>query len=409
MNFSDLDLIPQVQSVLKQKKFSSLTQIQELAIPEILNKKDIVGLSQTGTGKTLAFVLPILQNLEKQDYLEALILCPTRELVLQIKQEIKEYSKNMHDVRVVAVYGGADIKQQIFALKRRPSIVVGTPGRVIDHLKRHTLKLGNIKTLVLDEADEMLNMGFRNDILSIIKKTPQDRQTLLFSATMNDEVLSISKDYMINPKVIKVGKQNTTLDSISQTYFLVPKDKKKKALHALLMELERGRTLIFCNTKNMVGQVQLYLEKMGYKPSVLHGDMPQSQRTRVMNEYKSGKVDILITTDVSARGIDVQDILHVVNFDLPQNLENYIHRIGRTGRAGKQGYAWTILNSDDQQQKIKQIEKISHSKIVLKRIQLEHIEETKQTKSLIENQKPKRFKNKRVQNYNERKVGYKNV
>ena len=376
MEFKDMELIEELQSVLKQKKFSKPTEIQEKAIPAILAGKDVIGLSQTGTGKTLAFVLPILQNIDKDDAsVQAIILCPTRELVQQIRQEIKEYSMHLKHVRSVSVYGGADIKQQIFSLKRRPNIVIGTPGRVIDHIKRHTLKLQHVKTLVLDEADEMFNMGFRKDILTIISKTPEERQTLLFSATMNDEVTEISKDYMINPQTIKVGKQNTTLEAITQTYFLVPKDKKKKALHSLLRELERGRTLIFCNTKTMVGGVQSYLEKLGYRPAVLHGDMPQSQRTRVMNEYKSGKVEILITTDVSARGIDVNDILHVINFDLPQNLENYIHRIGRTARAGKEGYAWTILNSEDQQQKLKQIEKMTKSKITLQRLKLENIDE----------------------------------
>ena len=372
MDFKDIKLISELQKVLKQKNFSKPTEIQEKAIPEILEGCDIIGLSQTGTGKTLAFVLPILQRIDKnEECVQAIILCPTRELVLQIRQEIKEYSINLKYIRSVAIYGGADIKQQIFSLKRRPNIIIGTPGRIIDHIKRHTLKLQKVRTLVLDEADEMFNMGFRKDIINIISKIPQERQTLLFSATMNDEVTELSKDYMFNPKTIKVGKQNTTLETISQTYFLVPKDKKKKALHSLLRELERGRTLIFCNTKSMVGMVQSYLEKMGYKPAVLHGDMPQSQRTRVMNEYKSGKVEILITTDVAARGIDVNDILHVVNFDLPQNLEHYIHRIGRTGRAGKQGFAWTILNSDEQEKKLKQIEKMIKAKITLKRLQLD--------------------------------------
>ncbi len=401
MNFKDMNLIEELKMVLKQKKFIKPTEIQEKSIPKILEGEDVIGLSQTGTGKTLAFVLPILQKIDKDnDCVQALILCPTRELVQQIRQEIKEYSMHLKHIRSVAVYGGADIKQQIFSLKRRPNIVIGTPGRVLDHIKRHTLKLQNVQTLVLDEADEMFNMGFRKDIITIISKTPESRQTLLFSATMNDEVTSISADYMKNPQTIKVGKQNTTLDAITQTYFLVPKDKKKKALHSLLRELERGRTLIFCNTKNMVGMVQSYLEKMGYRPAVLHGDMPQSQRTRVMNEYKSGKVEILITTDVAARGIDVNDILHVVNFDLPQNLENYIHRIGRTGRAGKDGFAWTILNSDDQQQKLKQIEKMIKAKITLKRLQLENIDEIKlENKFAGREKKNGSFKHKKQQNY----------
>ncbi|MBR1925922.1 MAG: DEAD/DEAH box helicase [Clostridia bacterium] len=390
MLFEDMNLNEEIKKVLKQKNFKEATEIQQKAIPIIQSGGDVVGLSQTGTGKTLAFVLPMLEKIEKDNFsVQALILCPTRELAGQIKQEVKEYSLYLNYVSVLAVYGGADIKQQIFSLKRRPKIIVGTPGRVLDHIKRHTLKLQNVKMLVLDEADEMFNMGFRNDIINIIQKTPENRQTLLFSATMNEEVLNISKDYMLSPQIIRVGGENKAIESVKQTYFLVPKDKKKKALHSLLKEIERGRTLIFCNTKNMVGVVQSYLGKMGYRVAVLHGDMPQSQRTNVMREYKSGKVEILITTDVSARGIDVNDVLHVVNYDLPQNLEYYIHRIGRTGRAGKTGYAWTILNSEDQQKKLKQIEKLTKSKIEYQRLQLANIDEIQEENNFKGQEKSK--------------------
>lgn len=384
MYFKDLNLTQPILKMLEQRGYTQASEIQEKSIPEIKAGKDLVGLSQTGTGKTLAFLIPILENIDKENNnVQAIILCPTRELAQQIRQEVRESSAFLPHIRSVAVFGGADIKQQIFSLKRRPNIVVGTPGRILDHIKRHTLKLGNVRFLVLDEADEMFNMGFRKDIIEIIGKTPENRQTLLFSATMNDDVLNISKNYMKQPEIIKVGKQNTTTTNIKQTYFLVPKDKKKKALHSLLKELERGKTLIFCNTKTMVGSVQSYLEKMGFPVVVLHGDMPQSQRTKVMRDFKSGKVDILITTDVSARGIDVSDILHVVNFDLPQNLEYYVHRIGRTGRAGKEGNAWTILNDQEQQKKLKEIEKKTNSKITLARLQLDHIDEISQTNSKL--------------------------
>lgn len=382
MEFNKLPLSKPILKMLEEREFKDATEIQEKSIPLLLDGKDLIGLSQTGTGKTLAFLLPVLENIDKDAHtVQAIVLCPTRELALQIRQEVKESSTYLSHIRSVAVYGGADIKQQIFSLKRRPNIIIGTPGRVLDHLKRHTLKLENVKYLILDEADEMFNMGFRKDIISIIEKTPQSRQTMLFSATMNQDVLNISKEYMSNPEIVKVGKQNTTLDNIKQIYFLVPKDKKKKALHSLLRELEQGRTLIFCNTKTMVGGVQAYLEKMGFPVFVLHGDMPQSQRTKVMRDYKSGKVEILITTDVSARGIDVTDILHVINFDLPQNLEYYIHRIGRTGRAGKEGNAWTILNAPDQEKKLKEIEKKTNSKIMLSRLQLDHIDKIAKTKN----------------------------
>jgi len=376
MKFSDLSLSEPILKMLEQRKLETPTEIQSQGIPILLQGQDLIGLSQTGTGKTLAFVLPILERINpNDDNIQAIILSPTRELAQQTKQEVQMSSEFLPEIRSVAVFGGADIRQQIFALKRRPNIVIGTPGRVLDHISRHTLKLNHIKFLVLDEADEMFNMGFRNDIIEIIKQTPKDRQTLLFSATMNNEVLTISKDYMKNPVQLKVGQQNSAIQSVKQTYFLVPRDKKKKAIHSLLHELERGKTLIFCNTKAMVGGVQSYLEKMGYPVSVLHGDMPQSQRSQVMRDYKGDRVQILITTDVSARGIDVNDILHVINFDLPQNLEYYIHRIGRTGRAGKVGNSWTILNSPDQERKLKEIQKKTNSKIVLGNLQLDNISE----------------------------------
>jgi len=389
MKFSDLPLSQPIQQMLEQRHLEEATEIQAQAIPALLEAKDLIGLSQTGTGKTLAFVLPILENIDPESNdVQAIILSPTRELAQQTKQEVQTCSQFLPYIRSIAVYGGSDIRQQIFALKRRPNIIIGTPGRVLDHLKRHTLKLNNIKYFVLDEADEMFNMGFRNDIIEIIKQTPRERQTLLFSATMNNEVLGISKEYMKNPIQIKVGQQNTTLSSTKQTYFLVPKDKKKKALHALLREIERGRTLIFCNTKAMVGGIQSYLEKMGFRVSVLHGDMPQSQRSQVMRDYKAGKVEILITTDVSARGIDVNDIIHVINFDLPQNLEYYVHRIGRTGRAGKVGNAWTILNSGEQERNLKEIQKKTNSKIELGHLQLENISEIEQQHSYDEKTEP---------------------
>lgn len=372
MSFETLNISKEIVKSLFERDIKTPTEIQEKAIPVLKSGTDIVGLSQTGTGKTLAFAIPMVERIDPDDdTVQALVLCPTRELCQQLTKEIKMLAQNLGTIRVVAVYGGADITAQIFNLKKRAQIIVGTPGRVLDHMRRHTLKLGNVSTLVLDEADEMLNMGFRADIESIIKKTPRERLTAMFSATMNNEVLTLAKNYLTNPKQIQVGQVNQTLDNIEQTYFVVPKDKKKKALHALLREVEKGTTLIFCNTKTMVGGVQSYLEKQGYPVAVIHGDMPQSQRSRVMRSYKAGEIDILVTTDVSARGIDVNNILNVINFDLPQNLEWYIHRIGRTGRAGKRGYAYTLLNSPEQAQKIKEIEKKTKSKIKLSRLQLD--------------------------------------
>ena len=361
--FKDLGLREDLVSALNYNEFFNPTEIQTKAIPLLLQNRDLVGLSQTGTGKTLAFAMPVIQKTEAEKYVQNLILCPTRELAEQILLEFKKITARLKGIRAVAVYGGADMQAQIYALKRGANIVIGTPGRVLDHIKRRTLKLGGVATVVLDEADEMLNMGFRDDIEQILSNTPKERQTIMFSATMSKDILALTKKYMSQPETLQVGTPNSTIKNIRQYYFVCPKDKKKRALHTLLLQLPRGRTIIFCNTKKMVDSVQLYLKKMGFMALALHGDMPQSVRKRVMNEYKSEQNNLLITSDVSARGIDVKDIIQVINFDLPQNSEYYIHRVGRTGRAGKEGSAYTLLNSPEQVSEIKEIEKKTNSKI----------------------------------------------
>lgn len=392
MTFNEFNIDENLKTMLKNRGFTQPTEIQEKAIPLMLDGHNVVGLSQTGTGKTLAFVLPILQNLDENETgVQALVLAPTRELAQQTKKEVQIESAGKKFVKSVAVYGGADINQQIFALKKRPQVVVGTPGRVLDHLRRHTLKLKNLKFFVLDEADEMFNMGFRADILKIMEKLPENHQTFLFSATMNDEVLDLAKNFMKNPKQILVGAKNSTTDTITQTYFLVPKDKKKKAFHALLSEIESGKTLVFCNTKKMVGMVQSYIEKFGFKIAVLHGDMPQSQRNEVMKGFKSGKYQILVTTDVASRGIDAPGILNVVNFDFPENLENYIHRIGRCGRAGNRGFAYSILNSPEQEKKLFEVAKKLKCKINLGFVKLSNLDEDDGPLVLREKPKQKHF------------------
>lgn len=368
--FENLGLRPDLVSALHEQGFSAPTEIQARAIPTILNGKDLIGLSQTGTGKTLAFSLPILQKVNEERYVQALVLCPTRELAEQILLEVRKVISKNSGLRAVAVYGGADIQRQIYSLKRGANIVIGTPGRVLDHISRKTLKLGLVSTVVLDEADEMLNMGFRNDIETILRATPEERQTIMFSATMSKDILAITKKYMNKPETIQVGTPNATISNIKQTYFICPKDKKKRALHALLNELPRGRTIVFCNTKKMVDGVQVYLRKMGFMALALHGDMPQNVRKRVMNEYKSEPNNILVTTDIAARGIDVKDIISVINFDLPQNNEYYIHRVGRTGRAGASGNAYTLLNTPEQVQDLQEIEKKTKSKITLSTLTL---------------------------------------
>ena len=401
MNFSNLNISENILKVLKEREINQPTEIQQKAIPLLKENKDLIGLSQTGTGKTLAFAIPLIEKIDINDeFVQAIILCPTRELCQQLLGEIKILSKYVKGIKAVALYGGADITNQIYNLKRRANIIVGTPGRVLDHIKRHTLKLGGVSTLILDEADEMLNMGFRNDIETIIKKTPIERQTVMFSATMNNEIMQLAKNFLNSPVELKIGQINQTLSNIEQTYFVVPKDKKKRALHSLLQEIEKGTTIIFCNTKAMVGGVQSYLEKQGYPLAVIHGDMPQSQRSRIMKSYKNGEIDILVTTDVSARGIDVNDILNVINYDLPQNLEWYIHRIGRTGRAGKKGYAWTILNSQEQAKKLKEIERKTNSIIKLSKLNLDGVTTIKENNNFKKRGKKLNTKKREIRNPN---------
>ena len=378
--FEALGLIPEILQAIEEQGFEKPSTIQTKAIPEVLGGRDVLGLSQTGTGKTLAFVAPIIQNMDEDRYPQAIVLCPTRELAQQILLEVRKFAKHLPHIRAVAVYGGADMQRQIYSLKRGANIIVGTPGRVIDHINRRTIKLDGIKYVVLDEADEMLNMGFRQDMEEILSKTPIERQTTMFSATMSKDIKALVGKFMRVPTEIQVGEQNATISTIKQTFFVTPKDKKKRALHSLLLELPRGKTIIFCNTKTMVDGVQAYLNKKGYEVSAIHGDMPQPVRKRVLNEYKQGLSDILVTTDVSARGIDVQDIMHVINFDLPQNKEYYVHRVGRTGRAGKAGNAWTLLNTRDQIKDLQEIEKATKSTITQGTLSLDGIAEMNITK-----------------------------
>ncbi|MBR4270298.1 MAG: DEAD/DEAH box helicase [Clostridia bacterium] len=378
--FENLNIAPNLVATVEALGYLEPTEIQAKAIPELLKGHDLVGLSQTGTGKTLAFLLPIISKITDERYPQALILCPTRELAEQILLEAKKLSPKSN-VKAIAIFGGTDIQRQIYAIKRGVNLVIGTPGRILDHIRRKTLKLGLINTVVLDEADEMLNMGFLPDIQSILSVVPTERQTIMFSATMSKDISSIATRFMRSPVRITVGTPNATIASIKQTYFICPKDKKKRTLNALLREIPRGRTIVFCNTKKMVDSVELYLKKSGFMVLALHGDMPQNVRRRVMNEYKTEINNILVTTDIAARGIDVADILSVINFDLPQNNEYYIHRVGRTGRAGKSGSAYTLLNSPEQVAEIKEIEKKTKSHITPSTLSLEGTLDSAPTRS----------------------------
>lgn len=357
MLFNELNLPEEILRAVEDMGFSEATEIQSKAIPVMLEGKDLVGKSNTGTGKTAAFGIPAAVSVTRggKNGVEVLILCPTRELAMQACKEIEKFSAYMPWVKPCAVYGGAAMDKQISELRRGANIVVGTPGRVMDHIGRKTLKLENLRTIVLDEADEMLNMGFREDIETILSFVPEERQTVLFSATMPPPIMAITKEYQNDPVVIKVESKARTVDTIEQKYFEVPMGRKTDALKLLLIAYEPKLSMVFCNTKKMVDELTEALVSKGFKAAGLHGDMKQASRTQVLSAFKSGSINVLIATDVAARGIDVEGVDCVFNYDLPQDNEYYIHRIGRTGRAGKSGAAYTIINGRKQFYELKNI------------------------------------------------------
>ncbi|MBE6844820.1 MAG: DEAD/DEAH box helicase [Ruminococcus sp.] len=364
MNFNNLELSEEILSAINDVGFEHMTEIQEKSIPIILQGYDVIGRSNTGTGKTAAFGIPVIEQIEKnKENVQVLILCPTRELAQQACDEIKKFSRYKKHVKPLAIFGGVNIDKQIYQLKRGANLIIGTPGRVIDHINRRTIKLNTLKTIVLDEADEMLQMGFREDIEAILNHIPDERQTILFSATMPSEILAITKEYQNNPVLIKTISKSKTVDAIEQLYYNIPYGKKFDALTLLLISYNYKSSMIFCNTKKMVDELSDSLINRGFKAVGIHGDMKQSQRTAVMNSFKSGKTSILVATDVAARGIDVSGVDAVFNYDLPQDNEYYIHRIGRTGRAGKTGTAHTLINNKKQLFELQGIAKHTKSDI----------------------------------------------
>ncbi|MDR0991737.1 MAG: DEAD/DEAH box helicase [Ruminococcus sp.] len=345
MLFEDLSLPEEILQAVKELGYEQATEIQEKTIPLLIDGKDVIGRSHTGTGKTAAFGIPGIMQVDPDNKsVQLLILCPTRELAMQAADEIRKFAKFLTYIHPVAIFGGADIEKQIWSLRRGANIVIGTPGRVIDHLERKTLKLDGVKTVVLDEADEMLNMGFREDIETILAKAPAERQTVLFSATMPPPIMAITKEYQNSPVLVGVEEKSRTVDSVTQYSYEVPFGKKDDALIMLLTALDPKLAIIFCNTKVKVQELSDMLVANGFKAAGLHGDMKQMSRTQVLNSFKHGKINILIATDVAARGIDVEDVDIVFNYDLPQDNEYYIHRIGRTGRAGKKGESHTLIS-----------------------------------------------------------------
>lgn len=363
LQYADSGLDPRILRAVTEMGFSEMTPIQQQAIPLLMEGQDVIGQAQTGTGKTAAFGIPMLQRVEEGDHsLQGLILCPTRELAIQAAEELRKFAKYMHGIRMVPIYGGQDISRQIKALKGGAQIVVGTPGRVMDHMRRHTIRLDNVRMVVLDEADEMLNMGFREDMETILSEIEQEHQTALFSATMPQAILDITDRFQQDAELVRVTKKELTIPLVKQFYFVVKSVYKEEVISRLLATYGFRRSIIFCNTKRMVDELSENLKARGYQAEGLHGDMTQKQRDFVMGRFKSGSLEILIATDVAARGIDVDDLEAVFNYDVPQDIEYYVHRIGRTGRAGKEGMAFTFAYGRELY-RIRDIERVCRTKM----------------------------------------------
>lgn len=378
VRFEDFNLYPEILRSIREMGFEEATPIQNKAIPVAMEGKDLIGQAQTGTGKTAAFGIPLLMRANpKNKKTQEIVLCPTRELAIQVAEEIRNLAKYMHGIKVLPVYGGQDIVKQIRSLKGGAQIIIGTPGRVMDHLRRKTIRCEEVHTIVLDEADEMLDMGFREDIETVLEYIPEDRQTMLFSATMPKPILEITKKYQKDAVTIKVVKKELTVPNIEQYYYDVKRKDKVEVLSRLLDVYDPKLSLVFCNTKRKVDELVNALQGRGYFAEGLHGDMKQAQRDRVMNHFRNGKTEILVATDVAARGIDVDDVEAVFNFDLPQDDEYYVHRIGRTGRAGRTGRSFTFVKGKEVY-KLKDIQRYCKTKILAQKIpSMEDVEQVK--------------------------------
>lgn len=341
--FSDFNLEPKVLRAVTELGFEEPTPIQLKAIPLAMSGRDLIGQAQTGTGKTAAFGIPLINKINiSAENIEALIMAPTRELAIQVAEEIGKLAR-FKGVRTLPIYGGQEIGRQIRALKKRPHIIIGTPGRLLDHINRKTIRLDEVRTVILDEADEMLDMGFMEDIQAILKLVPSERHTMLFSATMPPNIQRLAQQFLKEPEHISVIPKQMTIPLIAQSYFEVHERQKFDALSRLLDMESPDLAIIFGRTKRRVDELAEALQKRGYSADGLHGDLSQNQRDAVMRKFRDGSIDVLVATDVAARGLDVSGVTLVINFDLPQDPESYVHRIGRTGRAGKEGSAWTFV------------------------------------------------------------------
>ena len=378
MKFDELNIDERILRAIEDMGFEETSPIQTQAIPAVCEGIDVVGQAQTGTGKTAAYTIPMLMKIDPQiKKPQAIVLCPTRELAVQVAEEIRKLAKYMSDIKVLPVYGGQEIVRQIKSLKTGVQIMVGTPGRVMDHMRRKTVKFDNINMVILDEADEMLDMGFREDMETILTETPEDRQTVMFSATMPKAIMDIARNFQKDARIIKVVRKELTVSNIEQFYYEVRPKNKTEVLCRLIDIYNPRLSVVFCNTKRQVDELISELKGRGYFADGIHGDMKQQQRDRVMDDFRSGKVDILIATDVAARGIDVDDVDMVFNYDIPQDEEYYVHRIGRTGRAGRSGMALSFI-SGKEVYKLKDIERYCKTKILAKPVpSLDDVKNTK--------------------------------
>lgn len=400
MRFEELSLSKEILKGIKDMGFEEASPIQAKSIKPLLEGKDIIGQAQTGTGKTAAFGIPILEMVDKGDDIQAIVLCPTRELSLQISKEIGALAKYKKGIKILPVYGGTNIDRQMRNIRKKVQVIVGTPGRVMDLMRRKAIKLDKLKIAVLDEADEMFAMGFRDDMKTILDQTNDDRITCFYSATMGKDIMNFSNMYQNNPEIIKIQHKEVTVENISQYYLEMAKNMKKEILSRLIDIYSPKLSIVFCNTKRMVDELVSELSDRGYVADGLHGDLKQSQRDNVMKKFRDNTIDILVATDVAARGIDVGNVDIVFNYDLPQDEEYYVHRIGRTARAGRKGKAFTFIIGRDI---YKLDEIIKYTKARIDYLELPTIDEMDKTRKnkvlddlIVELSKEHDLKNERV-------------
>lgn len=380
VKFEDLPISDEIKRSVAELGFEEPSPIQAQSIPVILTGKDVIGQAQTGTGKTAAFSIPVLEMVDpNKKCVQAVVLCPTRELAIQVSSEMRKLGKYKSGIKTLPVYGGQPIDRQIKSLKSGVQVVIGTPGRVIDHINRRTLKMDEVKMLVLDEADEMLDMGFREDIELILEQTPAERQTTFFSATMSKEILELTKKYQDDPELIKIVRKELTVPNIKQYYIETRRANKLEVLCRLIDVYNPKLSVVFCNTKRGSDELVSELQARGYFADALHGDLKQTQRDIVMDKFRQGTIDILVATDVAARGIDVDDVEMVFNYDLPQDEEYYVHRIGRTGRNGHIGKSFTFVVGKERS-KMFSIQKYANTK--MKQGKIPTIEEVNNVKNV---------------------------